>query len=75
METTRLSEFYGIRDKYQDDPREQFLVSEEDIVDDYKLEILVLIRLVHSEAEKEIYHQLIDSAMNLQASIRQILNG
>jgi hypothetical protein len=37
--------------------------------------ILAAFALVHSEAEKEIYHQLIDSAMNLQASIRQILNG
>ena len=75
METTRLSEFYGIRDKYLDDPREQFLVVEEDIVDDFKLEILILIRLVHSEAEKEIYHQLIDASMELQASIRRILSG
>ena len=75
LETTRLSEFGGIREKYLDDPREQFLISEEDIVDDYKLEILILIRLVHSEAEREIYHQLIDSSLELQASIRQILSG
>ena len=74
METTRLSEFYGIRGKYLDAPREQALVSEDDIVDDFKLEILILIRLVHSEAEKEIYHQLIDASFELQASIRQILS-
>ena len=75
METTRLSEYSGIREKYLDDPREQYLVSEEEIVDDYKLEILILIRLIHSEAEREIYHQLIDSSIELQASIRQILSG
>lgn len=72
METTRLSEYSGIREKYKDDPREQFLVSLEDIMVDYKLEILILIRLVHSEAEKELYNQLLDSALILQASIKQI---
>ena len=37
------------------------------------VEILILIRLVHSEAEREIYHLLIDSSIELQASIKQIL--
>lgn len=72
METTRLSEYAGIREKYLDDPREQFLVSVEDMVVDYKLEILILVRLVHSEAEKELYNQLIESATELKATIRQI---
>jgi len=73
-ETTRLSEYSGIREKYLDDPRGQVLVSEEDIVNDYKLEILILVRLVHSEAEKLIYHQLIDASLELQASIKQLLS-
>ena len=73
-ETTRLSEYSGIREKYLDDPREQFLVSEEDIAKDHKLEILILVRLVHSEAGNEIYHQLIDTSLDLQASIRHILS-
>ena len=74
-EATRLSEYSGIREKYLDDPRGQVLVSEEDIANDTKLEILILVRLVHSEAEKEIYHQLIDTSVELQASIRKIIAG
>jgi len=74
VETTRLSDVYGIPEKYADDPRETYLVSEESIVDDYKLEILVLIRLVHSETEKELYLQLIDSAEQLKVSISQMLS-
>jgi len=71
VETSRMSDVYGIPEKYADDPREPYLVDEEKLVDDYKLEILVLIRLVHSETEKEIYQQLIDSAGELSASIKQ----
>lgn len=73
VETTRLSDVYGISEKYADDPRELYLVDVEKLVDDHKLEILVLIRLVHTETEKEIYEQLINSASALQASIRRIL--
>jgi len=73
VEITRMSDVYGILEKYADDPREQYLVSEEELVNDHQLEILVLIRLVHSETEKELYLQLIESAEQLKASIRQIL--
>ena len=50
------------------------MIFEEDLVDDFKLEILILIRLVHSETEKELYQQLIDSAEQLKISIGQILS-
>lgn len=73
VESTRESDVYGIPEKYADDPREPYLVAEKKLVDDYKLEILVLIRLVHSETEKEIYQQLIDSAGELSTSIKQLL--
>ena len=75
VESTRMSDVYGIPEKYADDPREHYLVDEEKLADDYRLEILVLIRLVHSETEKELYLQLIDSAEQLQVSIRQILSS
>lgn len=74
VQTSRMSDVYGIQEKYADDPREPFLVDEERLADDYKLEILVLIRLGHSETEKEIYQQLIDSAGELSASIKQLLS-
>jgi hypothetical protein len=74
VESTRLSDVYGIPEKYADDPREKYMISEEDLVDDFKLEILILIRLVHSETEKELYQQLIDSAEQLKISIGQILS-
>ena len=73
-QSTRMSDAFDIKDKYADDPREPYLVDEEKLVDDYKLEILILIRLVHSETEKEIYQQLIHSAGELSASIKQILS-
>ena len=75
VESARMSDVYGIPEKYADDPREQYQVSEEKLVDDYKMEILILIRLVHSETEKELYRQLIDSAEQLKVSIRQILSS
>ena len=75
VETSRMSDVYGIPEKYADDTREPYLVDDEKLVDDYKLEILVLIRLVHSETEKEIYQQLIDSAGELSASIKQKLKA
>jgi hypothetical protein len=40
-------------------------------VNDPKLEILVLIRLVHSEQEKEFYMQIIEKAEELKALIHQ----
>lgn len=73
-QSTRMSDAFDIKDKYSDDPREPYVVDEEKLVDDYKLEILVLIRLVHSETEKKIYQQLIDSAIKLRDSIRQKLS-
>lgn len=75
VESTRHSDVYGILEKYADDPREKYLISENDLVDDHQLEILVLIRLVHSETEKELYQQLIRSAKELQDSISKIFSA
>ena len=48
-------------------------MSETGLVDDHHLEIMVLVRLVHSETEKGLYQQLIDSAGDLKSSIGQEL--
>jgi len=71
MEATRLGDVYGILDKYEDDPREQYLIKEQTLVDDHRLEILILIRLVHSESEQELYHRIIKKAEDLRALIHQ----
>ena len=74
VEATRYTDAYEIREKYTDDPRPEFRISEDLIVNDYKLEILVLIRLVHSEVENELYMQLIKSASDLKVTIEDILS-
>jgi len=71
MEAARLTDVFGIPEKYVDDPREKVLIAEREITDDPKLEILVLIRLVHSEQEKEFYLQIIEKAEELRAHIKQ----
>lgn len=71
MEATRLGDVYGIPGKYKDDPRKQYLIKEQTLVDDHRLEILVLIRLVHSESEQDLYLQIIKKAEELRVFIQQ----
>jgi len=71
MEATRLGDVYGIMDKYSDDPREQYLIAEQTLLDDHRLEILILIRLVHSESEQDVYLQIIKKAEELITLIQQ----
>ena len=74
VEATRTTDYYGIRKKYADDPRPEYRIKEERIMNDAKMEVLVLIRLVHSESEKELYIQLIESARELKAHIENIIS-
>lgn len=67
--TARVSDVYGISTKYLDDPREKPLVNPEKLVDDHILETLVLVRLVQSDLEKELYQNLLESASSLRNEI------
>lgn len=71
MEAARLTDVFGIPEKYVDDPREKVLISEREIANDSKLEILILIRLVHSEQEKEFYLKIIEKAEGMKMLIQQ----
>jgi hypothetical protein len=71
MEATRLGDVYGILDKYEDDPREKYLIKEQTLLDDHRLEILILIRLVHSESEQVLYRRIVKKAEDLKALIHQ----
>jgi hypothetical protein len=71
MEATRLGDVYGIPDKYVDDPREQYLINEQTLLEDKRMEIFVLIRLVHSESEQGIYLKIIKKAEELRSVIQQ----
>lgn len=71
--TARVSDVYGISSKYLDDPREKPLIDTEDIIEDHILETLVLVRLVQSDLEEELYQNLIESAIKLRKDINQIL--
>jgi hypothetical protein len=63
---TTVTDAYGISEKYADDPREKYLIPEELLIDNDQLEVRVLVRLVHSEEEKELYTQIIEKAKDLR---------
>ena len=67
--TARVSDVYGISNKYIDDPREKPLIDTKKIAEDHNLETLILVRLVQSDLEKEIYQDLIASATSLRKDI------
>ena len=71
IEAVKLADVYGITEKYADDPRELILVDEAELIDNYQIEMRVLIRLVHTEAEKKLYLQLMEEAKDLVVNINR----
>jgi hypothetical protein len=72
-ESFKTQDAYQISEMFADDTRKRTLINEDDLIDNYTLETYVLIRLVHSRLEKDLYEQLVGQANQLKQDIEDLV--
>jgi hypothetical protein len=70
----RALDGYSIKEIYANDPRPIKLIDEKQFLADLEFETIIVIRLVHSQAEIKLYEQLLEQNQLLLANIKSLIN-